>query len=941
MWIRQGRLRSLLTSLLVAAALSACNSPEDVGHRNYGYVDTQGSIVIAPAYLDALPFHEGLAAVRVAAGWGYIDAQGHWVIPARYLAAGSFVNGRALVRDPSGLWGYLDRSGRAVIAPQYESASAFLGDRAYVIWPDDRVQLIDRDGRVVSESNSTGRDWSDAFGDEPSLSDKSYWGVNSRRFTVAAHEAIRREGLVPLKFEGPDDEERSGYVDLGGKWVIEPGFEESNPFVDGRALVKKDGKYGFIDRAGQVVVPLEFDDLLLRFSRDRTVAVRDKHAWLIDTTGRQVADLGVWPWPELGKDDEFATLSFHIGFSDFFADGLIPWQQGGRWGYVGLDGHWIIEPRYDSAQPFQGGTASVQRDGQGFLIDTTGHELAQAAEGWIGPRDGLLTRAGTATRWGFAGQDGKFPVELPFATTRIQFAGRGFADAQPLQFSEGLALVSRIAPHRWRLVDARGRTRAEGRFEWLQQAGPGLYAFGEDQHWGLADANLHVLSPARFDAKPEFAGSEASAFAAQGGRGGCVDRRGRWTPLPRNVDDASCSAPLMTADTASGSGVLGMDGRWRIPPEYTVVSRLTGAGDACFMLSKDESPKPAKVRVACVSKQGVHYSEAGEFHCDSGPPCMMRVGQQWQRLDFKSMQPKGTSYDECQYTMDYPRSKLVRQGQQWGLLAASGKLALPVVYDQIIVAEPAKGAAAGVALVRRGERWGAVTLAGHELLPVRYEELKPVETGFLAMRVGAKWGIIGIDGRAAVAPRFERIQAVTNGLMLVKQDGLSNLFTVTGKAVLEPAPDWMQRISTLSDFSDRSWAVHTADREMYFIDKRTLATHELKAPAGYVWVLPDATQRKPGEVTTAEFGSVTSVDPLGAQAPPDFVRRHRLVIDANGWQVPQLFESAFEHGSRITVTVQGKCGVLDDQGRWIAAMRHDHCDDGDGSQRIVVGDEDY
>jgi len=301
------------------------------------------------------------------------------------------------------------------------------------------------------------------------------------------------------------------------------------------------------------------------------------------------------------------------------------------------------------------------------------------------------------------------------------------------------------------------------------------------------------------------------------------------------------------------------------------------------------------------------------------------------------MQPKGTSYDECHYTMDYPRSKLVRQGQQWGLLAASGKLALPVRYDQIIVAESAKGAAAGVALVRRGERWGAVTLAGHELLPVRYEELKPVETGFLAMRVGAKWGIIGIDGRAAVAPRFERIQAVRHGLMLVKQDGRSSLFTVTGKAVLEPAAEWMQRIGAISDFSDRFWVAYTTDREMHFIDKRTLATHELKAPAGYVWV----EQVKPGEFTMTEFGRVTSVDPVGVQPHPKSVRRHRLVIDANGRRVPQLFESAFEHGSRITVRVQGKCGVLDDQGRWIAAMRHDHCDDGDGSQRILVGDEDY
>jgi hypothetical protein len=941
MWIRQGRLRRLLTSLFVAAALSACNSPEDVGHRVYGYVNEQGAVAIAPAYLDALPFHEGLAAVQVAAGWGFIDAQGRWVIPARYVAAGSFASGRAPVADAAGRWGYVDHSGRPVIAPQFLSASVFMGDRAYVQWPDQGVRVIDAEGRVIPQSYSAGTNFSEAFDDELLFSGNSYWGVNVRRFTEAALEAVQREGLVPLESSGPD--EWSGYVDLSGRLVIEPAFDEANPFVDGRALVRKAGKYGFIDRAGRIVVPLAFDEALVRFSRDRTVAVRDGHAWLIDTTGRQVADLGVWPWPELGKDEGFSELSSYIGFSDFFADGLMPWQRDGKWGYVGVDGTWLIEPRYQSAQPFHGGLASVQRDGQGLLIDTTGHETAQAAGGWIGPRDGSLSRAGTPTRWGFLRDDGTFPTTLPFATTRISFMHQSFVDARPLQFSEGLALVSRIAPHRWRLIDTRGRTRAEERFEWLEAVGDGLYAFVNDQRWGLADRNLKVLSPARFDQAPAFVGSSEYAHVEQGGRSGCVDRRGRWTalPLPRDVKAVNCSVPLMTAHAASGTGVIGMDGRWRIPPEYSDALRLTGTRDPCFALSRNEPAKAPEERVACVSKQNVRYSETGQLHCEFAPLCLLRVDQQWQRLDLKSMQRTGAVYDECQYPMDYPRSGLlVRQGQRWGLFAPSGKLALPVAYDEIVFTESAKGAAAGVAVVRRGERWGAMTLTGHELLPARYEELKPAGTGFLAMRVGSTWGIVDIEGHTVVAPRFELIQAVRDGLMLVKQDGRYSLVTGSGTAVLEPAPDWMQRIFALTTFSDQSWAAFTTDRRLYFVDRRTLATLELAAPAGYVWVLSDAPQPRAGQFTTGRFGSVMSVDPVGAK--PDSNRRRDVLIDANGRQLmPQLFESAYEHGSRFTVTVQGKCGVLDDQGRWIAAMRHDHCDDGDGSQRIVVGDEDY
>ena len=73
-----------------------------------------------------------------------------------------------------------------------------------------------------------------------------------------------------------------------------------------------------------------------------------------------------------------------------------------------------------------------------------------------------------------------------------------------------------------------------------------------------------------------------------------------------------------------------------------------------------------------------------------------------------------------------------------------------------------------------------------------------------------------------------------------------------------PAPEWMQRIDNLADFSDRAWAVRTTDHELYFIDKATLAVHEHAAPPGYAWrgigpmtgALPVARRdRTPGRAT--------------------------------------------------------------------------------------------
>ncbi|MEI2421204.1 WG repeat-containing protein, partial [Arthrospira platensis SPKY2] len=123
-----------------------------------------------------------------------------------------------------------------------------------------------------------------------------------------------------------------------------------------------------------MAVPADFDDALLRFSRDRTVVLHGDRAALVDSAGRIVADLGAWPWPELGEDD-FDDVATYVGFEDFFADGLMPWLHEGRWGYIDLDGHWAIPAQYDQAQFFRGGRAGVQAGARGLVIDTKGKTL--------------------------------------------------------------------------------------------------------------------------------------------------------------------------------------------------------------------------------------------------------------------------------------------------------------------------------------------------------------------------------------------------------------------------------------------------------------------------------------------------------------------------------------------------------------------------------------
>lgn len=54
---------------------------------------------------------------------------------------------------------------------------------------------------------------------------------------------------------------RYGYVDTAGKLVLPLCYTHAVPFRNGRAVVGKDGKYALIDRAGLEVTPFEWDGL--------------------------------------------------------------------------------------------------------------------------------------------------------------------------------------------------------------------------------------------------------------------------------------------------------------------------------------------------------------------------------------------------------------------------------------------------------------------------------------------------------------------------------------------------------------------------------------------------------------------------------------------------------------------------------------------------------
>lgn len=269
-------------------------------YSHYGFIDKTGKVSIPLIYDDAKPFSEGLACVEVDRKYGYIDKSNKTIIAPEYDHASSFKGGIALVKkdDKYGFinkkgeqitlfeydeaklfsegvavvkqgkqYGYIDKNGRQVTPIEYDEADSFSGGLARVK-KDGKYGFIDRSGQAIIPIIY---DAADPFSEGLSFARKGGWNdgkcgyidqfgkeITSFEYDVpkAGYGWICRssEGLACIKKDG-----KYGYIDCTGKMVIATEYDWVHPFSEGLADVKRDGKMGFIDQLGEVIIPFEYD----------------------------------------------------------------------------------------------------------------------------------------------------------------------------------------------------------------------------------------------------------------------------------------------------------------------------------------------------------------------------------------------------------------------------------------------------------------------------------------------------------------------------------------------------------------------------------------------------------------------------------------------------------------------------------------------------------
>jgi hypothetical protein len=131
-------------------------------------------------------------------------------------------------------------------------------------------------------------------------------------------------------------------------------FEEAGPFSDGVAAVRVNGKWGYADPAGRLVIKPQFD-FAYAFSEGLAPVKLNGLAGFIDKTGA-------------------VAIPLQFTNAGNFSEGLAGVQVGEGWGYIDHSGKVIISPDRNRifANPFASGRARVSVDREEGYLDKTG-----------------------------------------------------------------------------------------------------------------------------------------------------------------------------------------------------------------------------------------------------------------------------------------------------------------------------------------------------------------------------------------------------------------------------------------------------------------------------------------------------------------------------------------------------------------------------------------
>jgi hypothetical protein len=384
----QGDLNNYYSDLIERSMFSKKDS------LHYGFLNSKGKTVIEAKYTYASDFFNGKSNIIIDSIPGILFKDGNEKIFPNFNATYWYKDNLGLaIKDKK--YGFINKNGDIIIPLKYEDAFPFYNGYAS-IKSNDKWNYINEQEQVIFSDSLI-------FSYRPIIDDKAVFMIfgNEVEKRKRMHSEDRTGSQVFVEYLNQIKKQqlKEGLINTNRKIIIEPIYDEiSGYFINGFMRVRNNGKAGIMNENGEIVIPIEYDNVL-DYKNGMFTAEKSNKWGIIDTENKIIIpfeygrirhfenDLALITNKGTGyinKESEIVIepqYSFNLS-GDFF-NGIALVKKDNKYGYINKNNKIVIPIIYDNALPFKGKETIVQKDGFSFFINQKGEKTDQIQQPYL------------------------------------------------------------------------------------------------------------------------------------------------------------------------------------------------------------------------------------------------------------------------------------------------------------------------------------------------------------------------------------------------------------------------------------------------------------------------------------------------------------------------------------------------------------------------------
>jgi hypothetical protein len=516
--------------------------------------------------------------------YGLINLKNEIVIPMEYARISSLGTTRYAVENSKGQTALFSDQGNLKTLFSIDSISVY--KKKYAVFHQGFKQgLIDREGNIAVEAHFkkiTISDNETIMGQLPSVC-QILTGDNQQINKIEA------DGLV--------NSYSKLYKIKRGNWfglcddqltiVIPPQFEVLTEIGNNQFLAKKKN-YGIIRKDNSVVLPFEFDSIIVEKGLARVKEkTSTKNSWVIyDTLGKRRSDNN-YEWIGEKRDNYFSI------------------KKRGYWGVLNLLGEEVIHCVYDSI---------LNHVGEAFAVKLkNGYGIINSREDWLMAPQPIPIKILKENRIFMTKDNMNFIKDFAHniiyfskntfsfnpeymienaaqgGERKLDYDGRVITSPSPVKVEKVETVFSESEGYRgikkdgkFGFVDKRGNLRISNRYEAIQPFKEGLAAIKLNNKWGYINMDERIIIQPLYEFVSQF--EKGKALVKRNKKYGLINREGK-SILPARYDSIHTLPEKNYLLIINGlKGLADKEGRVIIEPKF---DQLTDLNNGYFIAERD------------------------------------------------------------------------------------------------------------------------------------------------------------------------------------------------------------------------------------------------------------------------------------------------------------------------------------------------------------------